>query len=121
MKELLEYESIAEILTDAVNEKWARWTPAGRIACNVPKPPSRKRIVKFKDQILEKITACAESVTTFQSMTYGRLYAQLRADNYPDEFKIAIKELLYEQKIVENRLETGRPGRPSLHYYLYER
>ena len=115
MKEFSEYKTAVEFFKDAAAEGLIRIKPAGRNYFQIPKLPSECMIKKFQVGILEKIVA-----SPMGKISRSTLYRLHRADNHSDEFGIAIRRLIDEKKIREEKLITGEIGRPCVNYYLYE-
>lgn len=116
LKDYSEYKSADEVILDAAARGWIHYTKEGKL--NLPERPrkiNQERVTVFMGKIVEAITESA-----FGKVKSSKLMKMLRQDNYPDEYKIAIRRLIEERKIREEKLVTGDIGRPSVYYYLFE-
>lgn len=116
MKDFSKYTSVMEVVQDLISEgvfprnKKVRDLYPGLVVINLD------RVAKFKIDIEAAIKNKNLDVT----MSASRLARSVRSDNHPDEFKLAIKQLIEERKITEEKMVTGKIGRPFIHYNLFE-
>lgn len=116
MKEFSQYTSAEEFLRDLITEgifPRNKKVQAAFPNLAVVRPATVERL---KVAIVDAIKNRPIDVT----MSLSRLARRVRSDNHPDEFKIAIKQLIEERKITEEKMVTGKIGRPFIHYNLFE-
>jgi len=117
MKEFSEYKSLEEIepdmAVDLVRRGLMKYTQEGKKI--FPRLPSQKKIGRFMEGIVKAITEAP--MGKVKSNVLSRM---VRSDNFPDEYKIAIRRLIEDRKIREEKLVTGDIGRPCVYYYLWE-
>lgn len=120
MKDFAEYKSLEECVVDLIKEDYFRRNK--RILTLFPNLPASKAprqdyVELFKKKIVEKIATYGAGQGRISANT---LRHSLRGDNHADEYKIAIRRLIEERKIVETKLQTGKIGRPTIEYTLWE-
>jgi hypothetical protein len=126
MKEFSEYASAEDLIRDFIkegyfsrNKKLVALYPS--LVARPPRknhigPPKIGQVERMRVAILEAITNKTFDVT----MSLSKLSREVRSDNHPEEFKIAIRRLIEERKIVESVMQTGKRGRPFIYYNLFE-
>lgn len=118
MKDFSEYKSAEEFVQDLVAEGVFRRTKKSQdMFPGVAPAPRANWVAKLKQDVFQEVMT---SNTVSGPISAYNLNRKVRGDNHKDEYKIAIRELIEEKKIIEQRLETGKRGRPSILYHLFE-
>jgi hypothetical protein len=125
MKDFSQYASAEEFVQDMVTEGLVPRNRKIRAAYPSVKPPfSRYYVDKLKDKILAAISK-ASGIRLDGKTKDGRMLSlsnvsrTVRGDNYPAEFREALRQLVAERKISEEKLWSEK-SRPTTYYHLYE-
>lgn len=105
MKLLSEYKTVEEVLEDGIKEMLV-----ARL-----KPIKEERVELIRKQILDYLKE-AFGKKNVQRWMLNRV---VRADHCMREFQQALKSLVEEKLITEEKQVTGR-GRPAVYYRLFE-
>jgi len=126
MKEFSQYTSVEDVVRDLIadgvfsrNRKVREMFPS--VVTRSPRknhngPLKHSQVDRLKLAIVEAIKNRPLDVT----MSHYKLARAVRSDNHPDEFVVAIQRLIEERKITREIMQTGKPGRPFVHYNLFE-
>jgi hypothetical protein len=116
MKEFSEYSSVGEVILDASAEGLIRYTKAGKLVLpERPHRPNASWVEKFLTAIVEKIAKSPGG-----KVNAGMMMKMLRGDNHSVEFNIAIRRLIEERKIIQEKFVTKNIGRPCVYYRLWQ-
>src|SRR5208282_1254615 len=114
-----EYSTIEDIMRDAHAEGLLLLTVKGKeVFPNVygkALKPQVNHVEVLKVKILKKITEASSTLKPVLSR--AKLNRAVRGDNYPEEFKQAVEQLVAERKISEQKLWT-KASHPVLEYHL---
>ena len=125
MKDFSRYNSLEEIFQDAVLEGLFPRNRKIRAAYPSIKPRfSRAYVDKLKLKILDAIRIASGIREDGKSkdgrrLSLSNINRTVRGDNYPVEFKEALRQLLSEKKITEEKLWSDK-SKPCTYYHLYE-
>jgi hypothetical protein len=121
MKEFSQYTSVEDVVRDLIAERvFSRNKRVREMFPSVVAKPPRKnhlgpvsanRIDLLKTLIVEAVKD-KPFLTTLSRTKLNRI---VRGDNHPQEFKIAIEQLIAERKITEEKMWTKKVGRPYVH------
>jgi hypothetical protein len=118
MRDFSEYGSLQEIFEDAIAEGIFPRNRKIRKAFPGIKNNRQQsdRVERFKSEIVRVITET--SLALKPALSRSRLYHAVRGDNQPQAFNAAVEQLIAEQKISAETLQTK--GRPYTHYHPFE-
>lgn len=125
MKEFYRYNSVEEVIQDMVTEGLIPRNRKIHKAYPSVKPAfSIYYVDKLKKKIIERITEASGSredgkLKDGRQLSLTRLYQTVRGDNYPDEFKVALQQLIAERAIREEKL-WSKKNKPCTYYQLFD-
>jgi hypothetical protein len=120
MKDFSQYFSLEEVFQDAISEGvFPRNRKVHKLFPGLKARPSKDHLERIKISVFERLTDAAKRDLDHRSLSLSGLRRAVRGDNYPETFELAIRELIAERKITEQKL-WGKKGRPTTYYHLYE-
>ncbi len=119
MKELTQYASLEEVVSDLIKEGvFPRNKKVRDMFPGIGARRRRSHVNRLKIAILEKMVAAHQGMVP--ALSQAKLYRAVRGDNYPVDYEIAVRDLIEERKITKQRLETGQRSRPAILFHLFE-
>ncbi|MGA7854005.1 MAG: hypothetical protein WCA15_11825 [Candidatus Acidiferrales bacterium] len=125
MKDFSQYNSVEEVIQDMVLEGLIPRNRKIHKAYPSVKPAfSAYYVDKLKKRILERIAEAGGihedgSLKDGRWLSLTRICQAVRGDHYPAEFKVAIKQLVEERRISEEK-QWSQKNKPCTYYHLFE-